>query len=93
LFFATILIVCVFNGQPPRRLKSSHALAPIGREKAPYDRLPPHTLEQGIDQIQFLLGRVSVQTTERYIGCTQRLRKSVDDHIGLEPELPPHPRP
>lgn len=39
-----------------------------------------------LDQIQFLLGHVSVQTTERYIGCKQRLRNAVNDSIGLEPE-------
>lgn len=27
-----------------------------------------------LDQTQFLLGNVNVQTTERYIGCTQTLR-------------------
>jgi site-specific recombinase XerD len=41
-----------------------------------------------LEQIQFLLGHVSVQTTERYIGCKQRLRDAVNDHIGLEPEAP-----
>ena len=35
--------------------------------------------------IQFLLGHVSVETTERYMGCKQRLRGAVNDHIGLEP--------
>ena len=38
------------------------------------------------EQIQFLLGHVSVQTTERYLGCKQRLRNAVNDKIGLEPE-------
>jgi len=33
-----------------------------------------------------LLGHVSAQTTERYIGCKQRLRNAVSDAIGLEPE-------
>jgi integrase len=38
-----------------------------------------------LEQIQFLLGHVSVQTTERYLGCKQRLRNAVNDKIGLEP--------
>ena len=38
-----------------------------------------------LDQIQFLLGHVSVQTTERYLGCKQRIRGAVNDHIGIEP--------
>jgi integrase len=39
-----------------------------------------------LEQIQFLLGHVSVQTTERYLGCKQRLRNVVNDNIGLEPQ-------
>jgi hypothetical protein len=38
-----------------------------------------------LEQIQFLLGHVSVETTERYLGCKQRLRFAVNDKIGLEP--------
>ncbi len=41
-----------------------------------------------LEQIQFLLGHVSVQTTERYLGCKQRLRNAVNDRIGLEPDPP-----
>ncbi len=41
-----------------------------------------------LEQIQFLLGHVSVQTTERYLGCKQRLREAVNDKLGLEP-FPP----
>ena len=31
------------------------------------------------DQIQFLLGHVSIQTTEHYLGCKQKLRVAVND--------------
>jgi site-specific recombinase XerD len=34
---------------------------------------------------QFLLGHVSIQTTERYLGCKQRIQGAVNDKIGLEP--------
>src|SRR5580658_7806695 len=37
------------------------------------------------EQIQFLLGHVSVQTTERYLGSRQRIRSAVNDRIGIEP--------
>jgi site-specific recombinase XerD len=38
-----------------------------------------------LEQIQFLLGHISVQTTERYLGCTQRIASAVNDRIGIEP--------
>ena len=38
-----------------------------------------------LEQIQSLLGHVSVQTTERYLGCKQRIRSAVNDRIGIEP--------
>ena len=34
----------------------------------------------------FLLGHVSIQTTERSLGCKQRIRSAVNDRIGIEPE-------
>lgn len=59
-------------------------------------KLAPHDLRRScarlchsaggeLEQIQFLLGHVSVQTTEKYLGCTQRLREAVNDRIGIEP--------
>jgi integrase len=41
-----------------------------------------------LEQIQFPLGHVSVQTTERYLGCKQRFRDAVNDHIGLKADAP-----
>jgi hypothetical protein len=32
------------------------------------------------------LGHVSIQTTERYLGCKQRIRGAVNDRIGIEPK-------
>jgi len=36
-----------------------------------------------VEQIQFLLGHASVQTTERYIGCKQKLQDAVNDRFGI----------
>src|SRR6185437_8199713 len=65
--------------------------------KAGIDKLAPHDLRRTrarlchqaggeLDQIQFLLGHVSVQTTERYLGCKQRIRNAVNDRIGIQPK-------
>jgi len=59
-------------------------------------KLAPHDLRRScarfchesggeLEQIQFLLGHVSVQTTEKYLGCKQRLREAVNDRIGIGP--------
>jgi site-specific recombinase XerD len=61
------------------------------------EKLAPHDLRRTcarlchsaggeLEQIQFLLGHVSVQTTERYLGCKQRLRCAVNDRLGIEPD-------
>ena len=41
--------------------------------------------EASWSRFNFLLGHVSVQTTERYFGCKQRIRSAVNDRIGIEP--------
>ena len=37
-----------------------------------------------LDQIRFLLGHASVQTTGHYLGCKQGLNQAVNDNLGLE---------
>ena len=44
-----------------------------------------HSAGGELDQIQFLLGHVSVQTTQCYLRCKQRIRGAVNDRIGIEP--------
>ena len=59
-------------------------------------RIAPHDLRRScarlchaaggeMEQIQFLLGHVSVQTTEKYLGSKQRIHAAVNDRIGIEP--------
>jgi len=38
-----------------------------------------------LDQIQSLLVHVSIQTTEQYLGCKQKLLCAVNDKMGIEP--------
>jgi integrase len=45
-----------------------------------------HAAGGELEQIQFLLGHVSIQTTERYLGCKQRIRSAVNERIGIEPQ-------
>ena len=65
--------------------------------RAGIEKLAPHDLRRtcarlchlaggALDQIQFLLGHVSIQTTERYLGCRQKLRVAVNDQLGIEPD-------
>lgn len=58
------------------------------------DHLAPHDLRRTcarlchgaggeLEQIQFLLGHASVQTTERYIGCRQKFKEAVNDRFQI----------
>jgi len=64
--------------------------------RAGIEKLAPHDLRRTcarlchlaggeMDPIQFLLGLVSIQTTERYLGCKQRLRIAVNDRWASSP--------
>ena len=64
------------------------------------DHLAPHDLRRTcarlchgaggeLEQIQFLLGHASVQTTERYIGCRQKFRDAVNDRFKISLAIRP----
>ena len=44
-----------------------------------------HAAGGELEQIQFLPGHVSAQTTKRYLGCKQRISGAVNDRIGIGP--------
>jgi site-specific recombinase XerD len=63
-------------------------------KRAGLDHIAPHDLRRTcaklchssggeLEQIQFLLGHASVQTTERYLGCKQNLGQPVNDRFTL----------
>lgn len=69
-------------------------------EKAGLLHIAPHDLRRTcaklchsnggeIEQIQFLLGHASIQTTERYLGCKQNLGHPVNDLFRLETNFQP----
>jgi site-specific recombinase XerD len=66
-------------------------------ERAGLEHIAPHDLQRTcaklchssggeLEQIQFLLGHASVQTTERYLGCKQNLGHPVNDRFELRTE-------
>jgi len=74
-------------------------------ERAGLQHIAPHDLRRTcaklchssggeLEQIQFLLGHASVQTTERYLGCKQNLGHPVNDlfDLGADP-TPNEPNP
>jgi integrase len=71
------------------------AIVKVAAKRADIKNLAPHDLRRTcarlchlaggeLEQIQFLLGHASVQTTEHYLGCKQKLRHAVNDNLGLE---------
>jgi len=70
-------------------------------ERAGLEHVAPHDLRRTcaklchvrggeLEQIQFLLGHASVQTTERYLGCKQNLGHPVNDLFDLAKDGRPH---
>jgi len=69
-------------------------------QRAGLEHIAPHDLRRTcaklchsnggeLEQIQFLLGHASVQTTERYLGCKQNLGHPVNDLFNLRMEVQP----
>jgi site-specific recombinase XerD len=69
-------------------------------ERAGLEHIAPHDLRRTcaklchtsggeLEQIQFLLGHASVQTTERYLGCKQNLGHPVNDLFDLRGDVHP----
>jgi len=80
------------EGLPP---KAIWHIVKAAAKRADIKNLAPHDLRRTcarlchlaggeLEQIQFLLGHASVQTTEHYLGCKQKLRHAVNDNLGLE---------
>jgi site-specific recombinase XerD len=70
-------------------------------ERAGLEHIAPHDLRRTcaklchtsggeLEQIQFLLGHASVQTTERYLGCKQNLGHPVNDLFDLRTDRRSH---
>jgi site-specific recombinase XerD len=70
-------------------------------QRAGLEHIAPHDLRRTcaklchdsggeLEQIQFLLGHVSVQTTERYLGCKQNLGSPVNDRFNLKVAVESH---
>jgi hypothetical protein len=75
---------------------SAHlSLGPLKTQRYPIADFPELSLWLGspwasprlrlhLEQIQFLLGHASIQTTERYLGSRQNLKEAVNDRLGLD---------
>jgi hypothetical protein len=73
-------------------------------ERVGLEHIAPHDLRRTcaklchssggeLEQIQFLLGHASVQTTERYLGCKQNLGHPVNDPFNLRTVVQPQEKP
>jgi integrase len=83
------------NNFPETACTARSATSPVAKTIG-IEKIAPHDLRRTcarlchvaggeLEQIQFLLGHVSVQTTERYLGSKQKIRDAVNDRIGIAP--------
>jgi integrase len=72
-----------------------HIVMKYARKTGLVDKLGPHDLRRTcaklcrasggeLEQIQFVVGHASIQTTERYLGSRQNLKEAVNDRLGLD---------
>ncbi len=73
-------VVCYVVKQCARRAGAPSSLRTTCAEAAPACATSPGG---ELEQIQFLLGHATVLTTERYLGCKQRISEAVNDRIEI----------
>ena len=71
----------IYLRHTPRLATNSHDLRTCARLC--------HSAGGELEQIQFLLGHRSVETTETYLGSRQRIMHAVNDKLGIEPDAAP----
>ncbi len=72
----------LFQAPDPALVQGASVTFEPGARTAWHTHPPVPQRRRELDQIQFLLGHVSVQTTGKYLGCKQRLQNAVNDRIG-----------
>jgi len=79
--WAERLVWRVMNGMQPNSASPAFPHMKLRRSCAKLC----HSAGGELDQIQFPAWTRVRKRTERYLGCKQRIRVGVNDHIGIEP--------
>src|SRR6266699_2357824 len=94
-YFAQLLGRGRYGGRASRRTWSGTWLRPVAKRwvwnasRRMICAKLCHDSGGELEQIQFLLGHASVQTTERYLGCKQNLGSPVNDRFKLRLDVQP----